>query len=94
MAVVYILHSKSIDKYYVGSCKNLPRRLEEHNSNEFNMGFTRRANDWEVHFSIDSLEYHQARKIESHIKRMKSRKYVENLVLYSEMVDKLIEKYK
>ena len=94
MAVFYVLHSKSIDKYYVGSCKNLAKRLEEHKSNELTKGFTKRATDWEVYFSIDSLERRQAREIESHIKRMKSRKYIENLVQYSELVAKLIEKYK
>jgi putative endonuclease len=94
MAVVYVLFSKSIDKYYVGSCSNLTRRLEEHNSHEYSSGFTRRASDWEVYFSIDWLKPHQARDIEKHIKRMKSRKYIENLILYSEMVKKLVKKYK
>ncbi|MFN5983120.1 MAG: GIY-YIG nuclease family protein [Fluviicola sp.] len=31
MATVYIIYSKSIDKFYVGSCLNLIERLELHN---------------------------------------------------------------
>ena len=41
---------------------------------------------------IDGLEKHQAFQIESHIKRMKSSKYIRNLAQYPEMRDKLIEK--
>ena len=93
MAVVYILFSKSIDKFYIGSCKNLNKRLEEHKNNKFSKGFTRRAIDWELYFSIDKLEYQQARKIEQHIKRMKSRKFIENLVVHPRIAEKLVERY-
>jgi len=40
------------------------------------------------------LDYEQARKIEKQIKRMKSKKYIENLKKYPDIVKKLIEKYK
>jgi putative endonuclease len=35
----------------------------------------------------------QAFKIESHIKRMKSKKYIKNLSLYPEMRQKLLDRY-
>ena len=44
-------------------------------------------------YSIEQLQYEIARKTEAHIKRMKSRKYIENLKLYPEMMEKLILKY-
>jgi len=94
MAVVYILYSPKLDKFYVGSCLILEERVNQHKSNKFDDGFTAKADDWEVFFSIPDLEYKQARDIESHIKKMKSKKYVLDLKKYKEMSGKLIEKYK
>ena len=94
MVVVYILFSKSIDKFYIGSCKNLNKRLEDHKYNKYSKGFTRRAMDWELYFSIDKLEYQQARKIEQQIKGMKSRNYIENLVVHPRIAEKLLERHK
>jgi hypothetical protein len=31
MATFYILFSKSIDRYYIGSCLDLEKRISEHN---------------------------------------------------------------
>jgi putative endonuclease len=93
MATVYILHSASIDQFYTGSCKNLSERLEAHKNNKFSRGFTRRASDWKLFFQIDNLTYQQAREIESHIKRMKSKTYIKNLIIYREVTEKLILKY-
>ena len=45
-------------------------------------------------FSYENLEYKQARNIESHIKKMKSKVYIENLVKYPEIIERLKEKYK
>ena len=59
----------------------------------FGTAFTKRANDWEIFLSIDYLEYKQARNIESHIKRMKSRKYIQNLLKYPDIIERLREKY-
>ena len=90
MASAYILYSKSIDSYYIGSCKNLEDRLKEHSDKLFSQSFTaNQASDWELFISIDELEYSQARKIENHIKRMKSKKYIQNLKEYPEMIEKL-----
>jgi putative endonuclease len=93
MATVYILYSQKIDTYYVGSCSDLELRLEEHRNGKKDHAFTKRSDDWFIHFSICDLEYELARKIEEHIKKMKSRKYIENLILYPEISQKLIEKY-
>ena len=94
MATVYILYSCKLDRFYTGSCLNLEIRLEEHMNKEFIDGFTSKANDWELFFSMDNLSYNQARQIELHIKRMKSKKYIYDLKKYKEIVNKLIDKYK
>ena len=93
MATVYILFSDSIDQFYIGSCKDLKLRLEQHKQNYFTIGFTKRATDWKVYFSIEGLEYQQARKIERHIKNMKSKTYIKNLKKYPEISIKLKEIY-
>ena len=94
MACVYVLHSKLLNKYYVGSCLDLNKRVEQHNAKEFKQAFTTRVNNWEIYFVIQDLDYKQARSIEKHIKRMKSKKYVENLKLFPLLVQKLKELYK
>jgi putative endonuclease len=93
MATVYIIYSKSIDKFYVGSCLNLIERLEQHNTHVFQVGFTHRANDWEVYYSKELESQDLARKIESYIKRMRSRSYYENLKKYPDIIEKLIMMY-
>jgi len=74
MATVYILHSLTINQYYIGSCLDLTQRLAEHLSKKNSAAFAKRANDWKVFLTIENLEYAHARKLERHIKKMKSRK--------------------
>jgi len=42
---------------------------------------------------FDDLDYQQARNIEAHVKRMKSKQYLKNLSIYPAIIQKLIEKY-
>ncbi len=93
MATVYVLYSKTIDGYYVGSCIEFLSRFQEHLNKTYENAYTRKASDWKLYFLLENLEYAQARKIEKHIKLMKSRTYIENLKKYPEMVSLLTEKY-
>ncbi|WP_430406101.1 GIY-YIG nuclease family protein [Fluviicola sp.] len=93
MATIYILYSEDLNQFYIGSCNNLEQRLNQHFNKIFDVAHTKRANDWSLFYSRESLEYETARKIEVHIKRMKSQKYIQNLKRYPEIVDKLIKKY-
>lgn len=93
MATVYILYSKNINKYYIGSCLDLELRLQEHISNK-HKGFTTRAKDWEIFFELTNLEYQQARSTEKHIKSMKSTTYLVNIKKHKEIAQKLIQKFK
>lgn len=92
MAFVYILYSKNSDTFYIGSCKELNYRLRQHQKKEFLDSFTAKKNDWELFFSISDLDYSQARKMETHIKNMKSKTYIQNLNKYNEIATKLAEK--
>ncbi|MNE30961.1 GIY-YIG catalytic domain protein [compost metagenome] len=71
MATVYIIYSANIDQFYTGSCLDLKQRLEQHSNKSYQTGFTHRADDWTLFYSKDDLEYETARKIETHIKKMK-----------------------
>jgi putative endonuclease len=93
MANVYILYSKKLDKYYTGSCLNLEIRISEHLNKKFDDGFTSKSDDWELFYTINELEYKQARSIEAHIKKMKSKKYIQDLKMYAEITKKLVDKY-
>ena len=55
MYCVYILYSVSRNKYYVGSCQDIDRRLKKHNTNH--AGFTGGAADWIVKW----IEQHQSK---------------------------------
>lgn len=93
MATVYILYSKDIDSYYIGSCKDIEIRLEDHIEKKYKNSYTTRAEDWEVVCQLNNLSHIQARNIEAHIKRMKSKKYINDLCKYHEISLKLQQKY-
>jgi putative endonuclease len=93
MASVYILHSKKLNRFYIRSCKDLSYRIDQHLNKEFEGSFTTAAEDWVLYFSIDKLAYQQARLIEVHLKKMKSKTYIQNLTKYPEIVERLKIKY-
>jgi putative endonuclease len=72
---VYILYTKSIDRYYIGYTENLESRLDQHNKHVFKGSFTDKAEDWMVYLFIPTLSENTAKLIEKHIKKNKSRSY-------------------
>lgn len=93
MASVYILFSNQLDRFYIGSCKDLFYRIDQHLNKEFIKSFTTKAEDWELYISIDDLTHEQARSIEQHVKKMKSKNYIQNLRKYPEIFERFKEKY-
>ncbi len=89
----YILYSVKLNKHYIGYSSDLEQRLIFHENAE-NRKFTHNSDDWVVKLEIKCLTKSQAIAVESHIKKMKSKIYIENLLLYPEMIAKLLEKYK
>ena len=87
----YILFSKSINRYYIGSTSDIEERLRLHNSGHFGeKSYTYKASDWKIFLLIPCKSIEQAVSIESRIKKMKSRKYIENLKRYPEMIEKIL----
>ncbi|MHC1706963.1 MAG: GIY-YIG nuclease family protein [Bacteroidales bacterium] len=93
MHKVYIIYSGTLDRYYIGQTQDLERRVAQHNEGFYKDSFTTRSKDWELYFQIECASRKQAIAIELHIKRMKSRRYLENLKTYPELSEKLKERY-
>jgi putative endonuclease len=92
MYCVYIIRSVSLEKFYIGETKDLEERIFQHNSGFYNSAFSRKAKDWKLYFVLECNSRTQARKIEAHIKNMKSKKYIQNLKEYPEIALKLKNK--
>lgn len=78
MFYTYIIFSKTLNKYYTGSCENIENRLNDHLNSRST--YTKTAKDWIiVHFeTFDSRSLAVKREME--IKKKKSRKYIEFLI--------------
>ena len=75
---VYIIYSRSIDRYYVGYTIDLEKRLVEHNSGI--SSFTSKASDWTLKYSESYPDRESVMIREKEIKNKKSRKYIEWLI--------------
>ena len=78
MANCYILYSGKIDKYYVGACIDLERRLYEHNIGHSK--FTKGGIPWVLVYSESYSDLLSAKKRERYIKKQKSRNYIIGLM--------------
>ncbi len=91
---VYILFSAKLDRYYTGCASDVDLRLEKHRTNFFgNTVFTSKAEGWEVLMTILCESEKQAKAVELHIKKMKSKKYIQNMKSFPELVAKLLTRY-
>ncbi|WP_215224395.1 GIY-YIG nuclease family protein [Echinicola shivajiensis] len=79
MAYLYILFSKSADKFYIGHTESsLLERLKKHNSNH--KGFTGKHSDWNVIYYEQHTSKKEAYAREREIKSWKSRKRIIQLI--------------
>ena len=95
MCYCYILHSESLDRFYTGSTILKPEnRLERHLQKFYgNKKFTAKVDDWTIFLTIKCDSIEQAKRIERHIKSMNSKKYIKNLIIYPDIIKRLLEKY-
>jgi putative endonuclease len=74
MYYIYIIYSKSSDRYYIGYSNDPERRLEEHNTKPFNT-YTSKHRPWAMKAAFPvSEDRGKAMKIERYLKKLKSRK--------------------
>jgi putative endonuclease len=84
----------SFDSYYVGETIDIKDRVKQHNSGFYDSAYTKQTSDWTLFYSIECENRTQARHIETHIKKMKSKVYIQNIKKYPEIAQKLKNKYK
>ncbi|MGB3606919.1 GIY-YIG nuclease family protein [Psychroserpens sp.] len=89
---VYILSSEKLNRFYNGYSSNLVERLFFHQKAEKHK-YTYNGKDWVLFFKIDYKSKSQGLAIEAHIKRMKSKFYIQNLLKYPDITQKLMLKY-
>ncbi len=75
---VYILHSTSRDRYYIGSTSDIEERLKRHNAGA--TPSTKGGRPWKIVYREEFPTRSEALKRENQIKRQKSRQYIEQLL--------------
>ena len=78
MFIVYILYSKSFDRYYVGYTNDLERRISEHNRKKGK--FTDAGIPWVIVHIESYCTKTEAMEREKYIKSKKSRNYLIDLI--------------
>ena len=76
---VYILLSKKLGKFYIGTTTDVDRRLEEHNSTHYKNAFSAKGVPWTIFMSIRCDSSDEAYKLERFIKKMKSAAFIHRL---------------
>lgn len=94
MFIVYISHSKKLDRFYIGYTEDFEKSLDFHLDKSQERKFTYNVDDWEVFLKIDCDSKSQSLAIEKHIKSMKREIYVQNLLKYPDIISKLKNKYR
>ena len=80
---VYILKSIKNDRYYIGSTKDIQKRLIKHNNGEVDS--TKKFLPWILVFKQEYPDLSLARKVESRLKRFKRRDFIEKIVREGEI---------
>ena len=75
MLYTYVLRSESSNRYYIGSTKDIARRIAQHNSGKNRS--TKSYRPWKLVYSESFQTLAEARQRELEIKSWKSRKYME-----------------
>ena len=90
-AYTYILFSNKLNRFYFGSTELMPeQRLEMHISKYYgDKKFTAKTDDWVLYASIQCDSISQARKIESSLKRMRNRKYIQWLMQNQKAIERI-----
>ena len=89
--VCYIIFSKTLNHYYIAYTSDVDTRLKLHNGGYFGgKTYTYKADDWKIFMIIPCESINQAMYVESKIKKMKSRKYIDNLKIYPQLVNKIL----
>jgi putative endonuclease len=79
MDFCYVLYSCKLDKFYIGACADIERRLYEHNVGHSK--FTSTGVPWILKYKEEFATLAEAKSRELFIKKQKSRKYIDYLLI-------------
>ncbi|PTX41678.1 putative endonuclease [Christiangramia gaetbulicola] len=92
MHFLYILYSERLDKYYTGETPDADIRLDLHNKHHFKNAFTNAADDWTIKLTFNTDSKENALYLESFIKRMKSKTFIEKVINNPSILNQILEK--
>ena len=76
MVKVYILYSRSLNRYYIGHSSNLEDRLERHNRGRSK--YTKGGEPWKLTWVFDCKTRSDAMKLERKIKKRGAKRFLED----------------
>ena len=79
MYSVYIIYSKSFDKYYIGYSADIQERLRKHNRKS--KGFSSNGRPWTLVYAESFDDKKDAMDRETQLKKWKNRDRIESLIL-------------
>jgi putative endonuclease len=89
---LYILHSKTNTKYYVGETHDVKERIRKHNQHEYANAFSKIANDWALALAFECNNRNEALFLERFIKKMKSKIFIEKIIRNPEILSDILSK--
>src|SRR5690606_13624846 len=90
MHYLYILYSKSTDRFYVGQSSDVLSRLDLHNTHHFKGAFTKIASDWEIAMTFPCTQKKDALFLERFVKRMKSKAFIRKVIAHPEILTAIL----
>jgi len=81
MHFIYIIYNDRADKYYVGETNDLNKRMIDHDEGNYAKSYTSYREGWELKKQMKVSNRVEARKIETYIKKMKSKKFLMSLLV-------------
>ncbi len=94
MHYLYILYSKSSQKFYIGETNDINERMLKHNNHSYSNSFTKIANDWEIVLSFICNDRDEALYLERFIKKMKSKTFNNKIIADSSILRDILSKRK
>ncbi len=92
MHYLYIIYSKSADKFYVGETYDAHSRIAMHNSHTYANSFTKIAGDWETLLSLECNDETEAKYLELFIKKMKSKNFIKKVITEPAILTDILSK--
>ncbi len=92
MHFLYILFSEKLNSYYTGETPDVDIRLDLHNNHHFKKAFTNAADDWTIKLAFKTDSKENALYLESLIKRMKSKKFIQKVINDPSILNQILEK--